>query len=251
MIEKRSSSIHEKVIKPVDIINLAKLFDEIHKELMDKYNNDVKNKIISDYSSKPNISFHLQSDDGVEYSSDNLELFQKDGVIYNRAFIHLGFRVSYYELNFEARISLSERLCDFEVEGSDVNWVRSTFQRLQECASLWEHQESAFKRWRWPISIILILMADWVLIYVVVKISSLFSESVSFPAVITLVVLIVSVICVFNLAEYFYKLWPDVEIVPEPEHKRVLQKKRSQIKWIFSVIIIPFIITLIVALALR
>lgn len=257
MIEKRSSSIHLKVIKATDIIQLAKLFNEIHKELLNNRDNDIKNKIISEYTSKPNISFHLKSDDGIEYSSDNLELFQEDGVIYNRVFIELGFRVSYFGLNYEARMSLSSNKYSnsyFEVEGRDNTWVVSTFQRLQECVSLWEHQESKIKRYGWPISIILTLMTGWfvgsIVFFVLNRFFDELGPSVYYSCTIGGFLVLFSYLP-DKLAGSFAELWPDIEIVPNPEHKRILQRKRRNLSWIFSIIIIPFIISIIVALIMR
>lgn len=257
MIEKRSSSIHNKAIKPTDIVQLAKVFSTIYEELLSKHNKDVKNKIISEYASKPRVSFHLESDDGIEYSTDNLELFQQDGVIYNRVFTELGFRVDYFELSYEARMSLS---CNkysssyFEVEGSDSNWVASTFQKLRDCVSLWEHQDSKIKRYRWPLSIALSVMVGWFLGTIVFFILNYYihdlKPSIFYVCTITGSWFLGSILS-WPLADHFAGLWPDIEIVPGPEHRRILQMKRHRLTWLFSVIIIPFLISLIVALIIQ
>lgn len=253
MIEKRASPIKLKVIKPADIVHVARLFFTIYEELLVKHQEKTKEKGTF-IGAHPEISFHISTNDGIEYSSDSLELFQPDGIVFDKIVSGFSFDVRYYLMNIDVSLSISSGKYprgEIEVKGNDSNWVALTFQKLNDLITPWENQDTKIKRYRWPISVLLLVMSGWIVGTITFFIVNSFVTNMKPNSIFIFIMISCWAflgIFVFFLPDYFDSLFPNIEIVPGQEHMRTLSKKRSYLKYIFTAVIIPFIIAFITSL---
>lgn len=258
MLEKREYTIKSKVVKISDLRNSAHIFFEIFNKLSNKHDEDIKKKVISEYSREPAVKFTIQTNDNAEYSTDNLDLFNANGVLDTKVITRFTYVIGYYEKSADVTLSVADsRYISYRhtltVQGSDTDWVSATFQKLQDCISTWESQESKIKKYRLPLSIITALMICWIFSSIVFYVITLFTHHLNNSVfyVVFAFSLGVSPTAIIYVESFLKNLWPDIEFIPMPEHKRVLTKKRARLGWFFSIVVVPFLITLIVDLLFR
>lgn len=253
MIEKRTKIVNSKRIKANNIRTIARtVYDEYSRFLQDRQDK-INKKEISKYSSEPEIAFEIAVKDDIEYSSNSMEVFENGGVLDSK--VIEGFTFRFYYLH-KASIYININNPEYSsvhiirVEGDDSTWVNGTFSKLSDVADSWERQNTVYKTFRWPISIILGILGGFFLGW-------LFTLPISQPlgnlntsalkAAVFIPIFTIGFMVIMLLFEnYINKLWPEIEIVPELEHERKLDKSRSRLKYIVSVIVIPFIISVIV-----
>lgn len=83
MIEIRNSSIQQKIIKPSNIVSIAQLFFAIYNELLQEHNEKTKEMGVN-IGLSPSVSFSISTSDSINYSTDNLDLFQSDGIVFQK-----------------------------------------------------------------------------------------------------------------------------------------------------------------------
>jgi hypothetical protein len=262
MLEKRVYRIRNRVIKAADIRNASTVFIDIYKKLLKKHNEDIQSKAISQYTHQPSIKFSIDTNDNANYSSDNPdnpELFNANGILDTKVITGFTYYISYYQESLDVTLSLSDSRYGghsgtITVQGTDNDWVSATFQKLQDCITLWESQKSQIKRYRWFFSPILLLMTGWILGTIIYYLVLLFQPNLSDNGswlIPLLVGLWLAMSISLPIGNYIDNLWPDIEFIPVPEQERVLTKKRAQLGWIFSVIVVPFVISIILELIFR
>ncbi len=252
MHEERLHNIVNKVITADDVRLLAKTIQSLVNEyIKDKYRG-AKRKSLN-----YRLSYSIETIDDSKYSADNIDIFSDKGILDRK--IVKRVKMNFYDYHDRAGItveladsSLSYLSNTVEVEGNDSTWVNGVFHKLVDSVNAWKEQYQSIKRLRWLIALPTVWMITYTVIVVVVLLVRLFSKNSS--------ILIFSPYLIFILAssgfawfisDYLESLWPSIEIVPTQQQKQNLQNKRARIKYICSAVVLPFVITLIIALIVK
>jgi len=251
MIEKRVKAVNAKRIKASDIRALARIFQDEYSRLLQMHEEDINKGKKEKYVDKPKLNSDVTTKDGVEYSSDSMELFESGGILDNKVVTELSLRLS-YALK-EARIwvhiadsQLARYQSFIQIEGNDSTWVHGTFSKLTECVDSWEKQDAKLKRFRWPISFFAAIVAGfsvgWLFTIPLRGAEEGSQSNDAIASIFVFISLITAMIVLFFLPDYLNKLWPDIEIVPVLEHERKLDKRRKYL-WIVVSEVDPIIRT--------
>jgi hypothetical protein len=164
------------------------------------------------------------------------------------------FHLKYYDKDKEIIVHLDDSLNTnnisyVKVRGDDSIWANGIFSKLVQSINTFEKQSSFARAFRWPLSVLLGILGA----YPVAWLSTLFiPQTEKFRGSVFGLVYIAALFTIGGLlADYFSKLWPDIEIVPEPPHEKILFKRREQLKYVITVIIIPFIISAVVSFLIK
>jgi hypothetical protein len=251
MLEKRSKAVTSRKVTANDLRELARLIQDEYARLREVHQEAINSGRITKYASGPRLRTRVMTKDTVEYSSDSMEPFEKGGILDTKVVTECSISLIY-----EAQqASVSARIVDsqsspikslIEVEGNDRTWVSGTFSRLLDCANSWEKQGSVFKRYRWPISffaaLFIALSLGWLL---TIPLRGTEKANDAVPGIFAIIFGAAGMPVFFFLADFLDKLWPDIEIVPVPEHERRLDKRRKYLWGVISLILIPVVIAIV------
>jgi len=244
-LEKRIAYLHTKRIKAADIRKILNIIEKEYEALQQSHKVRAEKKELSPGSMAPNAKIWLLTEDNIEYRYF-LEDFKTTDVLDTKVIIRVICNLEYRKEGIDLNISFSDSLATnyrsfIEIEGSDPTSVSGLLNRLLERTNSFEKQNILFRRFKWPISIILGILGGYFLGWISVLPISLESQLRSL--VFTIVMLSGFLAISLLLENFLDKLWPDIEIVPSQEHERILDKRRGYLKWVITAIIIPFAIS--------
>lgn len=254
MIERRTKKINKRKIRANDIRMMAEIIRDEYTHFLKQHESEVLEGRLSEYDSGPKMSFKVITKDDVEYASDAMDLFKADGVLDRKVITGFSLNFFYTSITAGIHIAISDsrhtnRPSTIEVEGRDSTWVNGTFSKLSEAVDSWERQGSVWKDFRWPISVILGIFGGftlgWLLTLPLEKASESSQATNTTLAIFVCISFIAFWVILYLFESYLSKLWPDIEIVPEPEHERKLDKKRGRFKYVMLGIVIPFLASVI------
>jgi hypothetical protein len=254
MIEKRTKVINKKRIKADYIHAIAKILQDEYDEFLRHHKHAAgKRKTVMYLVGEPSIYFRVEVIDGIEYSSDSMELFADGNILNTKVITQFYFKLSYTPMHATVTVNISDSryhaIHYVEVAGSDRTWVNGTFARLVEAIDSWEAQNNIYKILRWPISCFLGILGSyfigWLLTLPLPKPDTTSEAGRLTIYIFALIAIITFVPITFLFANYMDKLWPDIEIVPEPEHERKLDRSRNRLKYVVLAIVVPFLIAIL------
>lgn len=253
MIEKRTARVNRKKIKANDIRTIARIIENEYLSLLHKHENDVDNGTLSENVSKPAIHFKITTSDDTEYSSESIELLKDSGILDTKVIYRFSIGLCYYTRDIDITVDIADSQFrgypgTIEVKGTDSIWVNGIFGKLLDAVNSWEIQDAIFKRFKWPIStifgIITAFTIGWLITLPLQKPTAgpeMGEEAIS-VFIITALFTLPTVLFLFE--NYLQKLWPDIEIVPVPEHERKLDKNRRILYFVIIAIIVPFVVSI-------
>ncbi len=252
MREEFSFIIRDKVIGAEDIRKLASLFDGMIAEYVLQWyaGSNAPQRHLRVY-------YAIEAVDGSKYAADSVDIFQAQGVLDSKAIRNVNMTFHDWDRDSDASVVLADSGSSgadssIGVGGSDGMWVNATFRRLTECAISWEPQNPVIRRFRWWIGVPVVWATSWVCIAAAIAITNALGIG-SLPSPLALEVASISFLPV--LAAFFWGpifidgLWPKVEVVPVPQHLQRRQKRRGQIKWVLSAIVLAFVVGFLASLA--
>lgn len=247
MITTRNRTIQNKVFSKDNVKNLwAK----------------IKSEYDGSQSSHKSLEIQINCSDGVSYSSESDDLIQDGDVIDNKKCSQIS--IDYHDYSQNRRISLS--LSHGEKHGNsllvkgDKNWTAGTFDTLNEVIESTKPQD------HW-----LVKHKTLFLLVVAIALGYYFSRLIDFlptsneessasvvgirdflhknPIILNLVKILLfwlsGIIPAMWLRDWTLKLWPHVEFDFGPEHKKVEKNRRQRLGLVFSIIILPLLLSFI------
>jgi len=234
MKEKREAEIRGKIIKPEDIRRFAKLIDEICREFI---------KDISAKGLHYNLSFNIETVDGITYSSDSTSIFDPGGLLDSKIIKQVNMSFSSYRPSASAEIRILDSRHSgwgnsVEVSGSDSTWVSGIFGRLIDSLNSCIRQGLLGTKFKWPISILSSILIGLALVGVINIILNYVSNSSNYLSYWFSIVLIGLAGIITMGVE---KLWPEVEIISGAEKAQA----SSKLKAFLYLIVLPIIVALV------
>jgi hypothetical protein len=247
MIERRIFYIHTKRIKVADIKLLAKMMDDECHNLQLLHDEKVKSGELTKYVSAPAATFVIVTKDNIEYEGplddiQNIDIFTNKAII--EATLSIRYRISDIQVNAHFADDLNVNKHSYiQVEGTDRMWIGGMFNKLQEAVSSFEDQVSVFKKYKWPISIMVGILGGYGLGWLFSLLLPLTSNARQAVFITVSSMSLIAIIPIFE--NYLSKLWPDIEIIPFLEHERILDRRRKYLFFVISVILIPLAISVV------
>jgi hypothetical protein len=239
---------------------------EIAQQFYDEYERDIKQIGEKDYFS-PSLKFILRSEDGTQYEDKDMSMFLENGVLNIRKIVSVEMRY-FYTRKDDKDISIGlyhsvdpEYANRISVSGLDEKWVNGTFSGLQEILKNCERQKTFLANHY--VLVRLLFLACFVFSLYVISgfLFDLIAKFITFSSAETLhLVRLISigVICLSGmpiwadqastLATKIGALYPDVELLVGPEHLQREARKRRRLLSLLSIVLIPTLISIVVAL---
>lgn len=249
MIESRTTKIRWKVVTLGDLRTLAETFHGICNQFISEYSQEApEDKLHYD------TEYKVVTKDGSVFTSHDSDMFKEHSILDIKVIQNL-------ELNFHAynradiRLDITDsNLTGFNhsriyVEGSDSTWVNGTLRKLLDCVDSWQSQNSAGRKWKWPIGLGVTYLIGLAIVSLASTFSDVLESPVSSPVSAALPLCLIGFS--YFVADYVAGLWPELEIVPAQEHERQVQKRRGRLKYILTAIITPSLLTLVVSYLVR
>jgi hypothetical protein len=271
MHEKRSIAIRNKIFEKKDIKKMEKFFINEWEKDHDNNRNDPDPFY---------FNFAIRCQDETSYSSQSLEIFDDDSIIdmkqVDKITMHFRGNSTVNDMALGLNSYCTCNTCNqFEISGKDGNWVKAKFSEFQEIINSIKPQESFYQKCYSIINIILSIS----LFFFVYQTFSYFmavltlddQSSNSFPEYLNCVIvqrekfmdtkvsifLAVTIAATFSIIgtksveESTKKLYPSIEFDFGPDHMNIVKQRKKQISLILSLIIVPFLISLLSGMLLK
>lgn len=249
MIESRTTEIRWKVVTLGDLRTLAETLHGICDQFIREYSQEApKHELYY------RLEYEVETKDGSVFTSHDTDMFKEHSILDVKVIQNL--KLTFYA---EDRANIRVNITDsnltgsnhsrIKVQGSDSIWVNGTLRSLLDCVDSWQSQNSAARKWRWPIGLGITYLIGLAIVSLISVFSDVLESPISSPASAAIPIFFIGFS--FVVADYVAGLWPELEIVPAQEHQRQVQKRRGKLKYILTAIIIPSLLTLIVSYLVR
>ena len=246
----RSINISNVVVTPDNIREIATILYEEYKK--NSASDDGKNRW------KYDIAFTLKSADGIQYQAEDIDVFNRSGLIYTRKitaidmsysctgkeYIDVKLLHSYYD-EYYMRNSI-------EIKGLGETWTNGMLENIKIAISSWKKQAIWPKMIKIPCSILLGLFFGWAAVKFIIEKNITISDKQE-SAYIYLVCLIA--IAGYFLGNHIFKnilrLFPSVELLTGPPHAQCEKIKRTKVAGLLAAYSAPFIVAIIIGILKR
>ena len=234
--EKRRISFSDLRITPGDIRALSNFLEE--EALRCKADRK-----------KHTLYFSVDANDGCSYESISVTIFKEGGVIKTKSIKQIKMHLVTEDYSKNLEIYFTQGLKDQTVDnyalvsGDDPNWVTGALDRINELVNTIEPQP----RIQRVVSIanLIVWAAALVTYYRVFWKDAEGLKNETLSLILTLGVVVGIFWCYYAMGGFFERLLPVVELQTGPEHLQLPKAKRRKVIAVFSLIVIPIIITLV------
>lgn len=280
IIETRTLKISDRIIKSQDI---RRLFSDLENEfnrldkiteadldriLVDKKYNKYteaekvqEKKYLKQYISK---SLKIKACDGSVYVGQSEEILASGGILDTKQISTIDF--NFLDNNHKSSLSInlrhttSDNWNEVTVQGIDSLWVNGIIQKIENFLDSIERQTTWFKNYSLLIAIFITvciaLVTSALILNFLILLNQIFpSESDSIKIsiqsirVMTFFMMLgISSYPAIKIFEKIKELWPTVELQTGQDYLQVNKQKRNKIWLIFSLIIIPTVLTILAEL---
>lgn len=251
--KRLAHTINLRRIKANDIRAIAKLANSEYVEFQKQFDALKNNSKQGTPNTPPSIIFRLETIDDIEYSSDSVELFAEGEILDTKTVRKFHIDLEYKVLSAQIHVAIADSQYNkrprlLEIQSTNELWVDGTFAKFMEIINSWEKQSSITTRFRGFLAIFVAAVGAigiWRLIETILaKQSAKEQLSTSDINAVMFISMIVFFMTFTFFLSYIPKLWPEIEIVPTPEHERKLDKKRKSLWAIATLVGIPLVIDL-------
>lgn len=278
--ETRTLKIADKVIKAQDIRRLfndlesefirldqlteKELDEELLKEKYSKYSDQEKQErkqLLKEYIYK---RLKIKASDGSLYEGNSKDILSEGGILDTKRIESIQF--DFIDNNHKTSISINIRHSKYDlynevsVQGVDSLWVNGIIQKIENFLETIETQLTWSRRYFLPISILFAICIGTVLNAILIQGLILWTKntvpdpnspkiSMSTARIIFFGLMTgLSTYPALSLAEKLKELWPTVELQTGPDFGQIEKRKRKTVWLIFSLIILPAAMTIILDL---
>lgn len=253
MKETRRFVIRKKIFTKTDFLNIGKLF-------LSEYSSAQQNK------NHASLEFRISCTDGTSYESESIELFDDGGILDLKKINTLEITFHNYMLDSYINISVvrgggySDALI---INGKDQNWVNGVFTRLKEIIDSLKPQDNFLIRHKTALLHItalgigiFIYFILWLILYRHIEPIKNPSETVktirsffqTYPFFVRSLYWFLywgmGIPWAPHIRTWLLNLWPNIEFDFGPEHLKVEKLRRIRIAMVFSIAIIPIILSI-------
>jgi hypothetical protein len=251
--EKRVAKIKLRRFKAEDIKRLAKIIQLEYLNASTLHDEKIKNGSIPKRTPEPRIVFKVTTIEDFEYTLEPFEFENVEQILNTKIIKTFSLSFASFENNSNIEVAVTDSQYGntprtIQVEGTDSTWVNGMFNRLVESINLCEKQ-SIIPKFRWPIAFVMTILGayglGWLITIPLPKLTAAGKPNDLTQSIFAFIYLISFFVFLPLLGIYLKKLWPDIEIVPLLTHERKLEKWRKSLYFVATIIIIPFIISIV------
>lgn len=280
IIETRTLKISNRIIKSQDI---RRLFTDLENEInrLDGITNDEIERMLSDekyktYDQKEkerekrllkkwiSKKLKIKAVDNSVYEGHSNEILANGGILDSKQISSIDFDFTDSNHNLSIAISLhhsnSNLWNEVRVQGTDSIWVNGIIQKIEnfldslEPQSTWARRYSPFLTMFFDICISIV--ASTVLLKIILLLGKYFPSDPNSPklsintarAMIFIMMLGMSLYPASTLTDKIKGLWPIVELQTGQDHNQTEKQKRKSVWLIFTLVILPTILTILTEL---
>jgi len=253
MKETRRFAIKQKIFTKRDLLNIGELF-------LSEYSAAKENE------ERASIEFRISCPDGTSYESESIEFFDNGGVL-DRKIINT-FEITFHNYSKDNYINITVVRGggyndELVVKGENPTWVNGVFNRLKEIIDLLKPQDNFIIRHK-TFLLHLISFGVGVFIYFILwlmfyrhiepiknpteTIKTIRTFFKAHPFLMFILDWVMFWLLGIPWAPYIRRwlltLWPNIEFDFGPEHFKVEKKRRMRLAMVFSVAIIPIVLSI-------
>jgi len=252
MLERRYFSIRKKRVTPENLERIIAFAQEEHKHLLSKHQDLIKNDKYPSLVRGPIIKLEIKTQDNVDYIFNSSNITTSINLLQLKVIKGFSLYLDYNDYTIDIEIEHSNSSFNSShvtIQSTDSLWVIGTFSQLKEIIDSFENQWTFLRITKFPLSILLGFLSSLGVILIFAQIVPKSADNVVYNDnrnfIITIIFTVVTVAVASFLNDYIEKVWPEVEIIPGPEHERKIQKQRKYLWVIISLLILPLIINII------
>ncbi|PKL69178.1 MAG: hypothetical protein CVV30_06265 [Methanomicrobiales archaeon HGW-Methanomicrobiales-1] len=244
--------IYDDYLKILGLYNEAKNAYDLAKE---KYlKNEIKKDELDQISypaDKPRISFETIWENN-SVNGSNIDIIEGDNLLNKKI---TSIEITYTRINNgRIHVKLHHHIdCSYNnnyvaVSGSDEVWVNGIFNQINELIDNWQNQDTWIYKNKRFFELFSGLIIGVSSAYILTSLIYFFWPGKNFLlsfGILSFIGLYMSLFIVWPLVSYIEKLYPCIEFFMGPEHAQIEKIKREKIIFIFTIILIPFIISFI------
>jgi len=200
-----------------------------------------------------NITITFKDDNKNRYAFDNIDFLSESiGILDNKK---INFAQVWYhghgkdrrDINIELNHGKDGKI-DGHISGHDELWVNGVHKSIEEIVSNWERQNQIPYKYWWLIAIGTITVILVPIYFLLIGLSSSNKFLAYSFSLILWFVFSGIVILLFYLIPKIRELYPPIEFLIGPEHKKIEERRRKMIYAIVIILLIPLFISVIASI---